>query len=203
MDKKKHLTSLKKKMIQDESLPLRKTASNLVFGEGDPCGEIMFIGEGPGYWEDQKARPFVGNAGAFLNHLLQSIKLPRDKVFITNIIHYRPPNNRDPLPDEIEAFRPYLDKMIGIIRPKMIVTLGRYSMAKFIPGVIISTVHGKPQAVDWKGEKIIIVPMYHPAAGLRSTEIKRKTIDDFRILPEVLKNSMVRKKKEVEQMSLV
>ncbi|MBN1168355.1 uracil-DNA glycosylase [Candidatus Woesebacteria bacterium] len=183
--KKEELIKLKKKMEKDD-LPLKEGATNLVFGSGNPDAKVMFIGEGPGYWEDQKGKPFVGNAGAFLNQLLRDISMEREKVFITNVLHYRPPNNRDPEPEEMEAFRPYLDKMIEIISPKVVVTLGRFSMAKFVPGVMISNVHGKPRAVQWKGKKIIIVPMYHPAAGLRNGEIKRRTIEDFKIIPEIL-----------------
>ncbi|MGB6838780.1 MAG: uracil-DNA glycosylase [Microgenomates group bacterium] len=187
-------------MKSDEMLPLRSGATNLVFGEGNPDAKVMFIGEGPGYWEDQKGRPFVGNAGAFLNQLLHSIELPREEVFITNVVNYRPPGNRDPFPDEIAAFRPYVDKMIEIIRPKVIVTLGRFSMAKFVPGVKISNVHGKPQDIKWKGRQIMIVPMYHPAAGLRNGEIKRRTMEDFKIISEVLTET---NKMEVEQMQLM
>ncbi len=199
-EKKKALDKLKEKMNRDEALPLRKGATNLVFGEGNSDAKIVFIGEGPGYWEDQKGRPFVGNAGAFLNQLLHSIKLPREDVFITNVVNYRPPGNRDPLPEEIAAFSPYIDKMIEIIKPKVIVTLGRFSMAKFLPGVKISDVHGKLHTVVWKGREITIVPMYHPAAGLRNGEIKRRTVEDFQKLPEILKET---DKIEVEQISLV
>ena len=199
-EKQKALDKLKGKMNKDETLPLRKGATNLVFGEGNPDAKVMFIGEGPGYWEDQKGQPFVGNAGTFLNQLLQSIKLPREDVFITNVINYRPPENRDPLPEEIAAFSLYIDKMIEIIKPKVIVTLGRFSMAKFLPGVKISDVHGKLYTVVWKGREIAIVPMYHPAAGLRNGEIKRRTVEDFQKLPEILKEA---DKIEVEQISLV
>lgn len=199
-EKQKALDKLKEKMSRDEALPLRKGATNLVFGEGNSDAKVVFIGEGPGYWEDQKGRPFVGNAGAFLNQLLHSIKLPREDVFITNVVNYRPSGNRDPLPEEIAAFSPYIDKMIEIIKPKVIVTLGRFSMAKFLPGVKISDVHGKLHTVVWKGREITIVPMYHPAAGLRNGEIKRRTVEDFRKLPEILKET---DKIEVEQISLV
>lgn len=199
-EKQKALDKLKGKMNKDETLPLRKGATNLVFGEGNPDAKVMFIGEGPGYWEDQKGQPFVGNAGTFLNQLLQSIKLPREDVFITNVVNYRPPENRDPLPEEIAAFSLYIDKMIEIIKPKVVVTLGRFSMAKFLPGVKISDVHGKLYTVDWKGREITIVPMYHPAAGLRNGEIKRRTVEDFQKLPEILKET---DKIEVEQISLV
>lgn len=184
-EKQQKLDNLQKKMAEDD-LPLKKSANNLVFGDGSVDAEIVFIGEGPGYWEDQKGLPFVGNAGAFLNQLLRSINIKREDVFITNVVHYRPPDNRDPQPEELEAFRPYLDKIINIIDPKVIVTLGRFSMAKFIPGVMISLVHGKPKVVDWQGRKLVVVPMYHPAAGLRNGEIKRRTMEDFKIITEVL-----------------
>lgn len=197
-------------MREDGGLPLKKGANNLVFGEGNADADIMFIGEGPGYWEDKKARPFVGNAGAFLNQLITIMGMKREDVFITNVIHYRAPNNRDPLTEEIEAFRPYVDSMIDIIEPKVIVTLGRFSMAKFVPGVMISNVHGKHYVVDWKGKDVVVVPMYHPAAGLRSGEVKRRTMEDFKSLPQILKDysELVkgrekRKEKTVKQMNLV
>ncbi len=167
----------------------------------------MFIGEGPGYWEDKKALPFVGNAGALLNQLLHSIELPREEVFITNVVHHRPPSNRDPLPEELSLYGKYLDKMIDIINPYVIVTLGRFSMAKFLSGVTITSVHGKPRKVIWKDKELSIVPMYHPAAGLRNGEIKRRLFDDFRKIPEVLEqvdNLKVEKvTKEAKQMNLV
>jgi uracil-DNA glycosylase family 4 len=204
MDKRKELAKLKEKMAKDESLPLRKGATNLVFGDGNPNAAIMCIGEGPGYWEDQKGIPFVGNAGAFLNQLLSSIKLPREEVFITNVVHYRPPNNRDPEPDELEAFKPYLDEMIEIINPKIILTLGRFSMAKFLSGVTISRIHGKARRVVWRGREIIVIPMYHPAAGLRNPNIKQALFNDFKNIPEILENlEKIEKEKGGEQMQLV
>src|SRR3990172_9096064 len=151
MDKQEKLNELKKRMADDKALPLRKGATNLVFGEGSSETEIMFIGEGPGYYEDQKGRPFVGNAGAFLNQLLTTAGLIREKVFITNVVHHKPPENRDPEPDEISAYGKYLDKIVEIISPKLILTLGRFSMAKFLPGVFISSVHGKKYEKLWKG----------------------------------------------------
>ncbi len=203
--KTKKLTELYFKMKADKTLPLQESATNLVFGAGNPAAEIMFIGEGPGYWEDQKGRPFVGNAGKFLDQLLHSIELPREKVFITNVINYRPPENRDPLPEEIAAFKPYIDKMIDIIKPKIIVTFGRFSMAKFIPGVKISNVHGREKTIDWKGREIVIIPMYHPAAGLRNGEVKKRTIEDFSKIPDILTEiKQIRVKQiEVEQMKLI
>ena len=199
MKKQEQLDRLKKKMAKDD-LPLKKGSTNLVFGEGSCDAEILFIGEGPGYWEDQKGLPFVGNAGALLNQALYSIEVPREDVYITNIIHYRPPQNRDPNPEEIEAFQPYLDKIIKIIKPRVIVTLGRYSMNKFLPGVFISSIHGKPQVVNWNGLSITIMPMYHPAAGLRNGMIKTKFMEDFKKTPEVLEE-LKNKKSEAENKS--
>jgi DNA polymerase len=209
MNKSEELEKLREKMKADKALPLRDGTTNLVFGEGNEDAKIMFIGEGPGYWEDRKGLPFVGNAGAFLNQLLTSIKLPREDVFITNVVHFRPPGNRDPLPSELEAFKPYLDKMIEIIDPEVMVTLGRFSMAKFLPGVTISRIHGKPRKVDWKKKVLIVIPMYHPAAGLRNPDIKKALFDDFKKIPEVLEElekvekDSLEKDENVEQMSLV
>lgn len=135
MSRQEELDRLKKEMLADVSLPLKKGATNLVFGVGNPETKILFIGEGPGYWEDQKGEPFVGNAGKLLDRLLQSIKLPREEVYITNVVHHRPPENRDPLPEEIAAYGEYLDEIIKIINPKIIVTLGRFSMGKFLSDV--------------------------------------------------------------------
>ena len=205
MSKKKALEELQKKMEEDDSLPLKKGATRLVFGIGNPRAEVLFIGEGPGYWEDQKAEPFVGNAGKFLDQLLQLIKLAREEVYITNVVHHRTPNNRDPEPNEIKAYGKYLDEMIKTIDPKIIVTLGRFSMGKFLPGVFISSVHGKSRRVTWGGKSIIIMPMYHPAAGLRNGDIKRKTTRDFLKLPKLLEEfeEEVLSEKEPEQMELV
>lgn len=202
MNKIERLKKLKEKMLNDDNLPLSKGAKNLVFGAGNPESKILFIGEGPGYWEDQKGVPFVGNAGVFLNHLLTLVKLKREDVFITNVIHFRPPENRDPLPEEIEAFKPYLDSIIEIISPKVIVTLGRFSMAKFLPDARITAVHGKKFNAVWGRMNFTVVPMYHPAAGLRSLEIKRQTIDDFRklglILEEINSKNIVEKGKQMK-----
>ena len=210
MDKKERLGRLKKKMLKDESLPLKKGATNLVFGVGNPDTEILFIGEGPGYWEDQKAKPFVGNAGKLLDSLLLSIEVGREDIFITNVIHHRPPENRDPLPSEIVAYGKYLDEIIGIIDSKIIVTLGRFSMAKFLPNARISSVHGREFNVEWKGKSVIVIPMYHPAAGLRSGEVKQQLIADFKKLPGILEEvrngtgkNTVEKEKKLEQMELI
>jgi uracil-DNA glycosylase len=196
--KREELTNLREKMKEDKTLPLRNGAHNLVFGEGKPNAKVLFIGEGPGYWEDMKGRPFVGNAGSLLNQLLQSIELDRKKVFITNAVFYRPPNNRDPLPEELAAFAKYLDEIIRIINPKVIVTLGRYSMGKFLADVKISSVHGKKFNVNWKGKEMVVVPMYHPAAGLRRTEIKQSLFDDFKNLQEIIKEETKITPKQME-----
>lgn len=186
MSKKQLLTSIEEKMKNDKSLPLRDGATNLVFGEGSEEAEIMFIGEGPGYWEDQKARPFVGRAGALLNQMLASINISRESVYITNVVHFRPPQNRDPLPEEIGAFQPYLDQVIKIINPKLIITLGRFSMGKFLPNVKISQVHGKMIKSTFKGQQINVLPMYHPAAALRNGNIKLQSFQDFKKIPQIL-----------------
>lgn len=198
-EKRDKLIELKMQML-DADLPLKKGANKLVFGQGNADAKVMFIGEGPGRWEDEKGLPFVGNAGALLNQALTKIGLPREDVFITNVVHYRPPGNRDPQEEELEAFRFYLDKMIDIIDPKIVVTLGRFSMAKFLPGVMISRVHGKRYEKDWKGKKITVIPMYHPAAGLRSVDVKRQFLEDFEKIKQVLEE---KPKMEIEQMELV
>ena len=208
MNKQHKLDKLKEKMKTDRALPLRSGATNLVFGEGGSDTDYMFIGEGPGYWEDQKGIPFVGNAGAFLNQLISIMGKERKDVYISNVVHFRPPQNRDPSTEEIEAFQPYLDEMIEIINPNVIVTLGRFSMAKFIPGVKISFVHGKPRLVKWKRKDLIVVPMYHPAAGLRNPSVKMLTIEDFKNLKEEIEKVKVkleekREEKKTEQMELV
>lgn len=198
MDKKEELLKLKEEMKKAD-LPLKSGATNLVFGEGNPDTKIFFIGEGPGFHEDRLGRPFVGNAGALLNQLLASIATPREEVFITNVVCYRPPENRDPMPAEIEAFQPFVDRIIEIIDPKVVVTLGRFSMAKFLPNARISSVHGKVHRVQWKGRDLTIVPMYHPAAALRNSEIMYQLKKDFLTIPEIFKEVT---KTRVEQTSL-
>jgi uracil-DNA glycosylase family 4 len=199
MTKKEQLDQLKKKMQEDMALPLRKDAGEMVFGEGDANADIFFLGEGPGYHESVQGRPFVGNAGKLLDRSLQSIKLDRQKVWITNVVNFRPPDNRDPLPEEIAAYTPYTDKMIEIIDPKVIVTLGRFSMAKFIPGVKISQVHGKVHKTYFRGKETIVYPMFHPAAALRAGEMMRMFTEDFLKLPEILEENLKEKVEEKEE----
>jgi DNA polymerase len=208
MHKADELQKVKEKMEVDDSLPLKSGATRLVFGVGNPESEILFIGEGPGYWEDQKGEPFVGNAGKLLDQVLLSIDIPRQSVYITNVVHHRPPENRDPTPSEIAAYGKYLNEIINIIDPKIIITLGRFSMGMFLPGVTISSVHGKVQSVKWGNKDITVVPMYHPAAALRNGNMMFSFKDDFRKVPEILKQIREEFKKaeseeETEQMNLI
>lgn len=154
-------------------------------GEGPADAEIMFIGEGPGFYENEQGRPFVGAAGKFLDELLERAGMKRESVFITNVVKCRPPGNRDPLPEELEACNQYLDEQIRIINPCVIVTLGRYSMAKFMPSVRISDVHGKARWV----ENRMIVPMFHPAAALHQPSLKGAVMEDFSMLPEYIRQA--------------
>ena len=165
-----------------QKCPLHQTRTRAVPGEGPANAQIMFIGEGPGFHEDQSGRPFVGAAGNFLNELLESIGLKREDVFICNVVKCRPPGNRDPELAEIDACRPYLDRQIELINPKVIVTLGRYSMARWFPEARISHVHGKPRKVGQR----MIVPMYHPAAALHQPSLRQAVVDDFNKLPQIL-----------------
>lgn len=186
MNNFEELHKLKDEMEADNSLPLKKGATKLVFGAGNTEAKIICIGEGPGHHEDQAGVPFVGNAGKLLDKLLILAGLERRKVFITNVVHHRPPENRDPTPEEISAYAKYLDKIIEIIKPQIILTLGRFSMAKFLPDVFISDVHGKKFEAEWKGNKITVVPMYHPAASLRNGAVLEKEKADFIALKDIL-----------------
>ena len=161
---------------------LYKGALKPVPGEGNPNAEVMLIGEAPGWHENQQGRPFVGAAGQFLEDLLRSVGLRRDQVFITNVVKHRPPDNRDPLPDEIAACNGYLDRQIAIIDPRVIVTLGRFSMNKFFPGERISRIHG----VARRHGNRLVLPLYHPAAALHQNALRRTVEEDFRKLPQVL-----------------
>ena len=206
MTKAEKLQRLQEKMEKDDSLPLKTRDTNLVFGVGNPDTKILAVGEGPGHWENLKKEPFVGNAGKFLDQLLRSINMPRESVYITNVVHHRPPENRDPLPEEMSAYGKYLDEMIKIIDPEVIITLGRFSMGKFLPTAKISTTHGKLFRVNWNDKDFFVIPMYHPAASLRNVEIMRQEKEDFLRLPDALKKVAEEKKKKVpksEQMGLI
>lgn len=186
MIKFEELHLLKDKMEIDDSLPLKKGAGKLVFGSGNTEATILLCGEGPGRQEDIQGLPFVGQAGKLLDKLLLLSGLERKKVFITNIVHHRPPENRDPLPNEIESYGKYLDQIIDIIKPKVIITLGRFSMAKFLSDVFISQVHGKKFDIAVDGRSTAIVPMYHPAASLRNGKILELEKQDFIRLKDVI-----------------
>lgn len=161
---------------------LCKGRTRAVPGEGNTDAKILFIGEGPGFHEDKQGRPFVGPAGQFLDELLESINLKRANVFITNVVKCRPPNNRDPLPEEIDACNDYLDRQIAAIKPQVIVTLGRYSMAKFFGSEKISAIHGRAR----KKDGYICIAMYHPAAGLHQASLKDVIRNDFKKIPLVV-----------------
>jgi DNA polymerase len=199
MTKQELLDQIKADIITNNVCPdLAQNAKNLVFGAGDPNADIVFIGEAPGKHEDDQGEPFVGSAGKFLDEMLAENHLLRSQVYITNIVKYRPPNNRDPEPSEKSAFWPYLVQQINIIQPKIIVTLGRHSMTCFLPNAKISEIHGQPKRVgvrDWQmtpGEsqtispdapslsKIVILPLYHPAAALYNGSLRLTLKEDFK-----------------------
>lgn len=162
--------------------PLSETRNRAVPGEGPTNAQILFVGEAPGYNEDMQGKPFVGRAGTFLNELLKSVQLERGDVFITNIVKCRPPNNRDPEPTEIAACKKYLDKQIELLEPKIIVTLGKHSLNKFLPGQKIGLHHGKSQVVDGQ----IVLPLYHPAAALHNGSLRNVILNDFKEVRKVL-----------------
>lgn len=169
-------------MAADASLPLRE--SNLVFGEGDPSASALVIGEAPGYFENQLKRPFVGRAGQLLDRLITAVGWKREDVYITNVVKRRPPGNRDPLPEEIEAYRPYLARQIEIIAPKIIVPLGRFSMNYFLPAAKITRDQGKVFRIG----RCFVVPLFHPAAALRSPQTLAALKTSFAKLPLVLEH---------------
>jgi uracil-DNA glycosylase family 4 len=164
---------------------LCKSRTHAVPGEGPPNAEVLFVGEGPGFHEDQQARPFVGPAGKFLEELLASIGLTRQDVYITNVVKCRPPQNRDPFPTEIEACRKHLERQIQLIKPRLIVTLGRYSLAWFYPRDSISKVHGHIRQRD----STYFIHMYHPAAALHAGNLRAVIIEDFRSIPLALEKA--------------
>ena len=189
MDKLQELNKLASQIRLCKNCPLYKGTTHAVPGEGNHDAEIMFIGEGPGYWEDQKGRPFVGLAGQLLDKMIIKIGLKRSDVFIANVVKHRPPENRDPEPQEISSCGVWLDKQIEIIDPKMIVTLGRFSMAKFSEGLVsISKVHGTSKVVLFKDKKILVAFMYHPAAALRADAVLQSFTTDFSKIPQMLED---------------
>jgi DNA polymerase len=179
------LEELHQRIASCPDCDLCRTRTHAVPGEGPPNAEVLFVGEAPGFYEDQQARPFVGPAGRFLDELIASIGLRRDQVFITNVVKCRPPNNRDPLPGEIDACRKHLQRQIELIQPRIIVSLGRYSLAWFSPRDAISKVHGQAKVKDG----VYFIPMYHPAAALHAGNMRKVIEEDFRKIPAVLERA--------------
>lgn len=169
-----------------DQLPIAEKPTDIVFGEGSPDSEIVLIGEAPGYNEHVQRRPFVGRSGQLLRKTLTQVGFPPEQVYITNIVKARPPDNRDPSPEEILAYKPFLDQEISLIDPKLIITLGRFSMAKFLPDVKISQVHGRLHKVRWNNQITYMLPMYHPAAALRSTQMLTAFTQDFEKVSKIL-----------------
>jgi uracil-DNA glycosylase family 4 len=176
------LTEVYRQIASCQDCELAKHRNKVVPGEGPEDADLLFIGEAPGWNEDQQGRPFVGAAGGFLDQLLASIGLRREQVYIANVIKCRPPQNRDPLPDEIQACSKWLDHQVEIIQPRVIVTLGRYSLAKYFPGESIGKIHGKPR----KQNDIIYYPMYHPAAALHQGSLRKIIQEDMLRIPQIL-----------------
>lgn len=164
---------------------LCRTRTNAVPGEGSPTADIMFIGEGPGWHEDRQGKPFVGASGQFLSEMLGKIGLSREDVFITNVVKCRPPGNRDPLPDEMAACAPYLEGQIEQINPRVIVTLGRFSMSRWFPNERISRIHGQPKRFG----SLMVVPMYHPAAALHQGSLRATIEADMMKLPSIVEEA--------------
>lgn len=184
-EKQQALTQLNEREVERvKDCSLAQSAARAVPGEGNPDADILFIGEAPGKKEDEQGKPFVGAAGKFLNELIESIGLNRSDVFITNIVKHRPPKNRDPLPEEIELYKPWLEEQINIIKPKIVVTLGRHSMRWILgPGLSISEVHGQPT----QSNGILVMPMYHPAAALYRGDLRPVLKADFAKIPQIIK----------------
>lgn len=208
MDKQQALRNLEEEMTANKNLPL---STNLVFGEGNPEAEVLFIGEAPGRDEDIQKRPFVGRSGQLLRKNIRDLGWKEEDVYISNIVKRRPPENRDPLPEEIDAYKPYLARQIDIINPKIIVTLGRFSMNYFLPSAKITRDQGKL----FKYGSRFVVPFLHPAAALRGNEMMMLFQDSFKKLPAAIKkcneliseknlggNSDIENEKEPEQVRL-
>jgi DNA polymerase len=182
-DKLAELNRIRAEIEADGVTPeLKAGATQLVFGVGSADAQIVFVGEAPGANEDKQGEPFVGAAGKFLNEMLASIGLRREDVYITNIVKYRPPGNRDPEPEEIAAFVPYLRRQIEVIRPKLVVFLGRHAMNVFLPELKISQAHGKPVR---KGGQVYL-PLFHPAAALYNGDMRATLMADFGLIPAIL-----------------
>lgn len=194
-DKQARLDQIRAEILDKNICPdLAQEATNLVMGDGHAGAELVFIGEAPGKNEDLQGLPFVGAAGKFLNEMLAGIGLKREQVYITNIVKYRPPGNRDPLPAEKKSFWPYLVRELGVIRPKVIATLGRHSMEYFLPGRRITAIHGQPKRIRFGDQKLVIMPLYHPAAALYNGSMRETLIEDFSQIPKIIE--LIRKNKD-------
>ncbi|HBI34105.1 MAG TPA: uracil-DNA glycosylase [Candidatus Moranbacteria bacterium] len=189
MTKKEQLKKLNNQILKCHRCTLKLGCSNIVFGAGNPEAQIIFIGEAPGKKEDEIGVPFVGSSGRILDKMLASIKIKREEFYLTNICKCRPPENRDPLPEEVKECWPYLKKQIAIIQPKIIVTLGKYALNSFLPTAKISEVHGKIINVEIKKiGKIKLFPLHHPAAARINRKTKALFEEDFQKIPNLLKN---------------
>ncbi len=185
MSAEDELAQVAKEVSSCQKCALYHSRKHAVPGEGPDEAEIMFIGEGPGFYENEQGRPFVGAAGKFLDDLLAQAGLKRQQVWITNVVKCRPPGNRDPLPEEVATCDAYLERQISAIKPSIIITLGRYSMGKFMPGAKISAVHGQMRKV---GDRYVVA-MFHPAAALHQASLKPAILADFANLPQLLEQA--------------
>jgi uracil-DNA glycosylase family 4 len=168
-------------------LPLAQKAEDIVPGDGGSKATIMMIGEAPGAEEAKQRKPFVGRSGQFLRKAIAEVELKPEQYYISNIVKVRPPGNRDPKPEEILAYKPFLDREIELLQPKIILTLGRFSMAKFIANAKISAIHGRLHKVAWNDQTLFVLPMFHPAAALYRNQLKETFINDFKKVPQILK----------------
>jgi len=188
--KEQKLKTIADALAKDMSLPLKQGAKNDVPGAGNADADVVFIGEGPGKQEDEKGTPFCGPAGKFLDELLESIGLKREEVFITNIVKHRPPENRDPKPEEVQAYWPYLERQLEVIEPKVVVVLGRHSLARLMPGLgTISMLHGRA----FKKHNRTYMALYHPAVALYNGSMRKVLLEDFKKLEILLKKLSIKK----------
>ncbi|HEX8182996.1 MAG TPA: uracil-DNA glycosylase [Candidatus Saccharimonadales bacterium] len=193
--KQQQLDAIRQSILDDQVTPeLAASATQLVLGDGNPDADIVLIGEAPGKQEDIQGKPFVGASGRFLNEMLAIIQLQREDIYITNIVKYRPPENRDPTPEEKKSFLPYLQAQLEVIQPKVVVTLGRHSSNCFLPDLQISKEHGKPKRLRlaFRSDpsqvlEVVVLPLYHPAAALYNGGMRQTLIDDFAQIPDIIK----------------
>ena len=197
-DKATALREIGEQVASCPKCALAKTRTKAVPGSGNPETNIVFIGEGPGFHEDQQGLPFVGQAGKFLDELLASIELRREDVYICNVVKCRPPNNRDPQPEEIAACAPWLEQQLNIIKPRVIVTLGRFSMSRYFKGQAIGRIHGQPKEIDG----VLVVPMYHPAAALHQASLRNTILEDFKKLPGLVEEALSKAPAEPEPVQI-